>query len=102
MDLMVSSGKQQLKTSIDKCLQTRCLKSDILKRKSVGVWCPVSSVRCLVSGVWCLVSGVRCPVSGVRCPVSGVTIEVLRLYAECNHILGPSLAYVCMLSTTIY
>ncbi len=42
------------------------------------------------------------PVSGVQCPVSGVTIEVLRMYAEHNHILGPTLAYVCMLSEITY
>jgi hypothetical protein len=30
-------------------------------------------------------------VSGVRCLVSDVTIEVLCMYAECNHILGPTL-----------
>jgi hypothetical protein len=24
------------------------------------------------------------------------------MYAECNHILGPTLAYVCMLSATIF
>ncbi len=32
-----------------------------------------------------------CPVSGVRCLVSDVTIKVLRMYAERNHILGPTL-----------
>jgi hypothetical protein len=37
-----------------------------------------------------------------RCLVSGVIIEVLRMYSERNHILGPALAYVCMLSATIY
>jgi hypothetical protein len=32
-----------------------------------------------------------CLVSGVRCLVSDVTAEVLRMYDECNHILGPTL-----------
>ena len=37
-----------------------------------------------------------------RCPVSDVTIEVLRMHAECNHVLVSTLVYVCMLSATIY
>jgi hypothetical protein len=37
-----------------------------------------------------------------RCPVSDVTIEVLCIYTECNHILGPTLVYVCMLNATMY
>ncbi len=40
--------------------------------------------------------------SKCRCPVSDVTIKVLRMYTEHNHILSPTLAYVCMLSATIY
>jgi hypothetical protein len=60
-----------------------------LLRSYVSMLRATMCVRCPVSGVWCLMSLLRSYVCMLAS--TDVTIEVLRMYAERNQILGPTL-----------